>query len=274
MRIVPLEGVDDPRFADRDLYRVIGDHREVRAQGLFVAEGRLVVGRLIEQRFPVRSLLVNEAALRALDQACVELGDDVTAFVCRTHDFEELTGYDIHRGCLALAIRPVEPTLDALIADARSLVLLEEVANPDNVGGIFRNAAAFGVDGVVLSRGCADPLYRKTIRTSMASALQVPFLIADEKESWHEALERIRVAGFQTIALTPNASAIALEAFARNLRADRLALLVGAEGQGLTAASLTAADVCVRIPIRIDVDSLNASVATGIALYRLLGATR
>src|SRR5262249_152800 len=148
----------------------------------------------------VRSLLVNEAAFRALEPACVELGDDVTAFVCHGHDFEKLTGFDIHRGCLALAARPVPPTLDALIADARSLVLLEEVANPDNVGGIFRNAAAFGVDGVVLSRGCADPLYRKTIRTSMASVLQVPFVITDAEESWQEALGRIRVAGFQTIA--------------------------------------------------------------------------
>jgi len=274
MRIVPLEGVDDSRFADRDLYRVVGDHRELRAHGLFVAEGRLVVERLIERRFPVRSLLVNDAALRALAQACALLGDDVTAFVCDTSDFERLTGYDIHRGCMALATRPIQPPLADLIASARSLVLLEDVANADNVGGIFRNAAAFGVDGIVLSRGCVDPLYRKAIRTSMASTLRVPFVIADGDELWSEALERIRDAGFQTVALTPNVPAIALDAFGRNLRADRLALLVGAEGAGLTAASLAAADVCLRIPIASDVDSLNASVATGIALHCLLGGVR
>jgi tRNA G18 (ribose-2'-O)-methylase SpoU len=219
-------------------------------------------------------LLVNEAALRALEPACANLGDDVTAFVCDTHDFESLTGYNIHRGCVALATRPVQPALGDLIADARSLVLLEEVANADNVGGIFRNAAAFGVNGIVLSSGCADPLYRKTIRTSMASALRVPFVMADAEESWRDALVRIRLAGFQMVALTPSASAIELDAFGRNLRTDRLALLVGAEGAGLTAASLAAADVCVRIPISSDVDSLNAAVATGITLYSLLGAVR
>jgi tRNA G18 (ribose-2'-O)-methylase SpoU len=274
MRVVRLEAVDDPRFADRDLYRIIGDHRELLAHGLFVAEGRLVVERLIEQEFTIRSFLLNEAAFRALEPVCTRLGERVTAFVCGTHDFGTLTGYDIHRGCLALALRPAPRTLDALIAKARSLVCLEEVANADNVGGIFRNAAAFGADGVVLSRGCADPLYRKTIRTSMASALSVPFLIADGDEQWRAALARIRVAGFQTIALTPDASAIALDAFVRNLRADRLALLLGAEGPGLTAESLAAADVCVRIPIRTEVDSLNVSVATGIVLHRLLGDVR
>jgi tRNA G18 (ribose-2'-O)-methylase SpoU len=271
MRVVRLEGVDDPRFADRDLYRIIGDHRELTTHGLFVAEGRLVVERLIEQQYAVRSMLLNDAAFRSLEAGSVRLGDEVTAFICDAGEFERLTGYDIHRGCLALARRPAPRDLDALIAGARSLVALEDVANADNVGGIFRNAAAFGVDAVVLSRGCVDPLYRKTIRTSMASVLRVPFAVADGSEAWHHTLARIRAAGFQMIALTPGESAIALDAFARNLRADRLALLAGAEGTGLTAASLDAADVCVRIPIRADVDSLNVSVATGIALHRLLG---
>jgi|SRR5215467_4644968 len=274
MRIVQLDGVDDSRFADRDLYGVIGVHHELRAHGLFVAEGRLVVERLIELRCPVRSMLVNEAALRALEPTCASLGDDVTAFVCDTNEFERLTGYNIHRGCLALVTRPVPLALDAIVAEARALVLLEDVANADNVGGIFRNAAAFGVDGVVLSRGCGDPLYRKAIRTSMASTLRVPFWIADADESWRGALTRVRARGFQTIALTPTASAIALDAFGRNLRADRLALLVGAEGSGLTASSIAAADACVRIPINSDVDSLNVSVAVGIALYRLFGSER
>lgn len=274
MRIVRLEGIDDSRFADRNLYRVIGDHRALRALGLFVAEGRLVVERLIERKFPVRSLLVSETALRALEPVCARLGDDVTAFVCDTTDFERMTGYNIHRGCLALAPRPVQPMLADLMANARSLIVLEDVANADNVGGIFRNSAAFGVGGIVLSRGCVDPLYRKAIRTSMASALRVPFVIVDADESWREALMQIRGAGFQMVALTPNASAVALDAFGQDFRADKFALLLGAEGAGLTAASLAAADVCVRIPIASDVDSLNASVAAGIALYRLLGAVR
>jgi tRNA G18 (ribose-2'-O)-methylase SpoU len=268
MQVVHLRGLDDPRFVDRELYRAMGDHQRLRAAGLFVAEGRLVVARLIERhRGLVRSLLLNGAAYHALRSEDSAFGDEVNVFVCETADFEPLTGYDIHRGCLALAVRPPARVIDDVIAAARTLVVVEEVANADNVGGIFRNAAAFGVDGVVLSRGCVDPLYRKAIRTSMAAVLTIPFAVADGE--WRATLEAIRRGGFQLVALTPDPSAVDLDTFSCGARGDRLALLVGAEGQGLTPESTDAADVRVRIPIRGEVDSLNVSVATGIALHRL-----
>ncbi|HUK36764.1 MAG TPA: RNA methyltransferase [Vicinamibacterales bacterium] len=271
MQVVRLSGLDDPCFLDRGLYRDIADHKRLRSSGLFVAEGRLVVQRLIVERFSIRSLLLNDAALRALESDCASLDDHVVAYICDTAAFEGLTGYDIHRGCLALAPRPAPRSILDVSVDARSLILLEEVANADNVGGIFRNAAAFGADGVILSHGCADPLYRKTIRTSMAAALLVPFAVAEDDEAWREALVLLRACGFRTVALTPTSEAADLEACASSVRSGRLALLVGAEGRGLTASSQAAADVCVRIPIRENVDSLNVAVATGIALYRLLG---
>jgi tRNA G18 (ribose-2'-O)-methylase SpoU len=275
MQVVHVDRFDDPRFVDGDLYRIIGDDEQLRARGLFVVEGRFVAERLIQRQDRlVRSLLLNDAAYRALQSTCARLGDDVTVFVCETRHFETFTGYNIHRGCLALAARPPQLALEHVIADSRTLVLIEEVANADNVGGIFRNAAAFGVDGVILSRGCADPLYRKTIRTSMGAVLTVPFAIAANDGAWRAAIEQAHHRGTQIIALTPDASATDIDAFACGSINERVALLVGAEGGGLTAESQASADVRVRIPIRADVDSLNVAVATGIALHRLAASPR
>ena len=268
MPVVHISGPDDPRVVD---YRDVGAHDRLRARGLFVAEGRLVVERLIDDRFSIHSLLLNRAAWLAMAPRLTALASDVTVFVCDTQDFEELTGYDFHRGCLALAARPALRPMDAAIADARVLVLLEDVANAENVGSIFRNAAAFGADAVVLSHGCADPLYRKAIRTSMAATLQVPFAVAPSG-GWPSALMRLRQCGVQIVALTLGEPAIDLADFARGKRADRIALLVGAEGAGLSPESEALADVRVTIPIRSAVDSLNVSVATGIALHLLTSA--
>ena len=266
MRVVRLDGLDDARFVDRELYSVIADHEQLQARGLFVAEGRLVVQRLIERRPDlVRSLLFNDAAYRALQPTAL----DVTAYVCDTADFETLTGYNIHRGCLALASRPPRRAIEDLLATARLLVLVEDVGNVDNVGGIFRNAAAFGVGGVILSGGSADPLYRKSIRTSMGAVLSVPFATAAVADEWSAMLAALRGHGFQLVALTPDPSALDIDSFARTSRAERVALLDGTEGTGLTAQSQATADVRVRIPIYADVDSLNVAVATGIALHRL-----
>ena len=159
-------------------------------------------------------------------------------------------------------------TLDEAAGSARRVVVLEGVANADNVGGAFRNAAAFGVDAVVLSPTCCDPLYRKAIRTSMGAALRVPFARAGAAE-WPAALGRLRAAGFTLVALTLREPSETLDAFAARARPARLALIVGTEGAGLSAAVESSADVRVRIPIRGDVDSLNLASAVGIALYAL-----
>ncbi len=269
VRLVHIDTLADRRFADREFYSAVGDHPRLRDSGLFVAEGRLVVSRLIEQHAgSVRSLLLNAAAHTALRPTCERLADDVTAYICETRDFERLTGFNMHRGCLALASRLAERTLDDIAATARLLVLLEQVANADNVGGILRNAAAFGANGVILSSGCADPLYRKAIRTSMGAALTVPFATV-AYTAWPLMQATLRARGFHIVALTPDPLATDLASFATAVVHDRIALLVGAEGFGLSEQSQAAADVRVCISIRSDVDSLNVAVATGIALHRL-----
>ena len=266
VRVVIVDGPDDPRIAE---YRDVADHDRLVAQGLFVAESRLVVERLIDDRFHIRSLLLNRAAFTALEPRLKNLPRETTTFICATEDFEELTGHAIHRGCLALAERPDPRLLDDLLIRARSLVLLEDVGNADNVGAIFRTAAAFGVGAIVLSHGCADPLYRKAIRTSMAATLRVPFSVVSFADLWTPALARVRVAGFQLVALTLGEGAIEIDDWARGLRADRFALLLGAEGSGLSPESEALADVRVTIPIQSAVDSLNVSVAAAIALHRI-----
>ena len=269
MPLVRIAGPDDLRVAP---YRNVSDPELLRAHGLFVAEGRLVVQRLIEtSRFRVRSLLVNDAAWRALEPLCVGLGSDIDIYLGSSRDFEDLTGYDVHRGCLALVERPRPASTDTILSSARFVVVLEDVANADNVGGVFRNAAAFGADAVLLSPGTCDPLYRKAIRTSMAATLRVPFATLDHVSgSWAAALEGLRQRGFVLAAMTPRDPAQDLEEFARQTNHSRLAILFGAEGSGISCDAEAAADYRVRIPIVQGIDSLNLAVASGIVLYRLL----
>ncbi|HKB14211.1 MAG TPA: RNA methyltransferase [Vicinamibacterales bacterium] len=266
MTVQRIDCADDARAA---AYRDLADGELLRTRGMFVAEGRLVVRRLLdERRDTVESLLVNEAALRDLAPSIDTLDPAVPVLVCATADFQRLTGFNIHRGCLALVRRPPPTPVDALIASAQLLVVLEGVTNADNVGGVFRNAAAFDAGGVLLSPTSCDPLYRKAIRTSMGAALRVPFARAADGD-WPGAVERLRTAGFAVVALTPRQPSEALDAFAARPQPARVALVLGTEGAGLTPAVEAAADYRVRIPISSSVDSLNIAVATGIALSRL-----
>jgi tRNA G18 (ribose-2'-O)-methylase SpoU len=268
MPVVRISGPDDPRV---EAYRSVTDSDLIRARGLFVAEGRLVVERLIaEGRYDIRSLLLSETARRALEPALGALEPSVPIYVCEAADFRGIAGYDVHRGCLALSSRPSPPVIDDLLATARLVVVLEGVTNADNVGGVFRNAAAFDVDAVLLDAASCDPLYRKAIRTSMAAALHVPFArLTNHADEWPAALAGLKARGFTIAAFTPAAAGRDLDELAASLDSLRLALLFGSEGPGLGAASEAAADHRVCIPTNPRVDSLNLAVAAGIALHRL-----
>jgi tRNA G18 (ribose-2'-O)-methylase SpoU len=265
MPVVHLESLDDPRIVE---YRALSDPELARSRGWFVVEGRLVLRRLLEDgHFGIRSVLLSPAARRAVEPLLDRLGSELPVYVCRARDFLNITGFNIHRGCLALVERPADRSIRGVLHGARTVVALEAVANADNIGGVFRNAAAFGVDAVLLSPTCCDPLYRKAIRTSMAATLRVPFA---RFEQWPQGLASLRDQGFTIAALTARHGAQPLEAFAAAKRPDRLALLVGAEGTGLSDEAISFADTEVHIPIRPDVDSLNLAVAAGIALSRLV----
>ena len=273
MRLEPIEQLDDPRIS---IFRNVKDSALRDARGLFVVESRLCVRRLIlASRYPVYSVLVTETALEALGGALSELGRDTPVYVASSNLLEELVGYNLHRGCIALARRVPERSLGEILdLRPRLLVGLEHVANPENIGNVFRNAVAFGADAVLLSRDCADPLYRKAVRVSMGGSLQMPFTYLD---GWPEAIERLRAAGFATLALSTEARAIELAALeVETVASQRIALILGAESEGLDEETLAAVDWKLRIPMASGVDSLNIATAAGIALhhcFRLLRST-
>lgn len=265
LQVEIVEDPDDPRVAD---YRDARDGHLRRRAGLFLAEGRLVVRRLLEaSRFPVRSLLLTRSALDDLRDLLAGAGCR-SLYVASTEVIRAVVGFPFHRGCLAAAERgaPVGP--EALIdpSGARTLLALEDVTDPDNVGAVFRNAAAFGAAGVLLSPGCADPLYRKAVRVAMGATLSLPFARTD----WREGLLRLRVGGYTLLALTPERDAEDIgEVVIRGPGSGRVALLLGAEGAGLGPDSRAAAHHRVRIPMAAGADSLNVATACAIALHRL-----
>lgn len=266
MNVIGVASATDERLAG---YAVLADERALAARGWFVAEGRFVVERLIAGgRHEIVSLLLNEAALAALTPSL--RGVSAPIYVCAPRFFESLTGHHFHRGCLGLAVRPAPtPPLD-LARAARSLLVLDRVGNPDNVGSIFRSALALGADAVWLGPGCADPLGRKAIRTSMAAALALPFAaLDDEPARWIERVASLAEAGLELLALSLREPGLDLHELARSAAPERFALLLGAEGDGLAAELEALATRRLRIAMRPGVDSLNVGVAAGIALHAL-----
>jgi tRNA G18 (ribose-2'-O)-methylase SpoU len=263
---VAVETVDDPRDPRLADYRNLPGQRGTR--GILIAEGRLVVQKLLAApRVRARSVVATAAALQELRDV---LQPATPVYVVTRELARVLVGYDFHRGCLAAGELDPLPSPEALAAAPARLVLaLERVTGPDNLGAIFRNAAAFGVDGVLLSPGCGDPLYRRAIRASMGATLEVPFAHSSD---WVGDLARLRAAGFALIALTPRREATDIAALGPP--PARFALLLGTEGDGLGREAQGAADVRVRIPMAAGVDSLNVATACGIALDRLGAARR
>ena len=263
LNVVRVETIDDPRLAD---YRDVADGRLRERSRAFAVESREVVRRLlVERRFRFRSILVTEPSLDALADV---LDASVPIYVASHAVIRGVVGFAFHRGCLAIAERGEPIALaDVLARTPRTVIVAERLSNPDNVGGLFRNAMAFGADAVVLSPGSADPLYRKVVRVSIGGSATVPFVEASE---WPSALDRLRAAGLTIVALTTRGGADV----ATLPPPARLALLVGTEGDGLTAEAVARADVRATIAMAPGVDSLNVAVACGIALDRLVARAR
>jgi len=244
----------DPRLAP---YRDLRDAGLAVRRGLFVAEGRPVVRRLLAgSRFRAHSVLATEPMVETLS----DVVDGAPLYVVDEATIRSVVGFAFHRGCLALGERGVPGSLAPLLA-GRRLLVLERVTNPDNIGAMFRNAAALGADGVLLSPGCGDPLYRKAVRVSMGGTLVVPFA---RVEAWPGVLVDLRERGFTIVALAPG-GALPIDELPRPAR---VALLLGAEGDGLSAAARAVADVTVAIPMAGADHSLNVATASGIALHR------
>lgn len=257
----------DPRLADyRDL-RDVQLRTSVEARhGLFLAEGEKVVRRALAAGYPVRSFLVTPRGRDAL--ADVLAAAAAPAYLVEEELSRRIAGFPVHRGVLASMQRLPLPSVAAVTAGARRLVVCEDIVDHTNVGAIFRCAAGLGVDGVVLSPRCADPLYRRSVKVSMGAVFTVHYArMAD----WYDGLAELRAAGFQLLALTPDQSAVPMDKAAFG---ERVALLLGTEGDGLSSRWLSQADQAVRIPmspraVEHGVDSLNVTAAAAIACHLL-----
>lgn len=260
-----FEPIDDPADPRIEAYRDVRERDLVGRQGLFVAEGEVVLGRLIgSERFRTVSALVDRRRLDKLAPMLAGLGEEVPVFCADRGVFDAIAGFPMHRGILGLGARVQDVSPADLLAglgpDALVLALLG-IANHDNLGGIFRNAAAFGVDAVVLDGQCCDPLYRKALRVSVGGALEVPYARAGPGE---DLVSLLAAQGFEPLALTP-AGATPL---AQVRPSGRTAVLLGAEGPGLPPEVIAAARG-VRIPMARGFDSLNVATTSGIVLHHL-----
>jgi tRNA G18 (ribose-2'-O)-methylase SpoU len=263
---VPAEQItdpDDPRLAD---YRALTDI-ELRTRfegphGLFVAEGELVLRRALRAGYRARSVLLDT---KRLDQiADLDLGD-AAVYVAGQDLLEKVTGFHVHRGMLASFHRRALAPAASVLASSQRVVILEGVNNHTNVGAIFRGAAALGMDAVLLSPNCADPLYRRSVRVSMGEVFAVPYA---RLEPWPTALETVREAGFSLLALSLAPGAVPIQNLSVERR-RRPALLLGAEGSGLSSAALRNVDESVVIPMQRGVDSLNVAAAAAVAFWEL-----
>jgi tRNA G18 (ribose-2'-O)-methylase SpoU len=253
-----------------DEFRALNDparRREIERRGdFFIVEGMLALQALVESRYPIRSVLAAENRAAAVLEL---IGRRAPIYALPAPDVAAVTGFAFHRGVLASADRlPALAVEEVVPPPARRLAVAEAVNDHENLGALFRNAAAFGLDGVLLDPATADPLYRRSVRVSLGHVLRVPWaraqgerwpgLLADLQETW----------GYSVVALTPAVDAEPIDALAAD-PPERVAFLVGAEGPGLSDAALTAADRRVRIPLAPGVDSLNVATAAAIAFHRL-----
>jgi tRNA G18 (ribose-2'-O)-methylase SpoU len=259
---IAVAAADDPRIAD---YMTLTDpelRKRVEHDGnFFIAEGLLVVRRLLETDHRVRSVLVVPSQLDELAEALENV--DAPVYVVEPRVMRRTVGFDLHRGVVAAAERYPLPALPAVLDGAHRIAVLERVNDHENLGGLFRNAAAFGVDGVLLDPQCSDPLYRRSVRVSIGNVLTVPWTRA---EPWPAALDTVAERGFRLFALTPAADATPIDAV-EVTRDDRIALLLGAEGPGLSADVLARVPERIRIPMAAGVDSLNVAVAAAVAFH-------
>jgi tRNA G18 (ribose-2'-O)-methylase SpoU len=254
---------DDPRLDDfRDLNSVDRRPDLPTGKGLVIAEGVLVVQRMLASRFTAHAVLGTDRRLSELKDALA--GAAAPFYRTSAEVMARVVGFHLNRGVLAAARRVPEPGVAQVVHGVRTVAVLEGVNDHENLGSIFRNAAGLGVDAVVFGSGCADPLYRRAVRVSMGHALLVPYARAS---NWPKDLELLKESGFRLLAMTPQRDACTLSDAMGAAAGDRIAVVVGAEGPGLTAATLRLSDVRVRIPMSRGTDSLNVATAAALAFY-------
>ena len=265
MQIIRITDLEAPELADYSRLTDVALRRVSEPEGgLYIAESTKVIGRALGAGHRPRSVLLQEQWLPDVEPLLSE-HPDVPVYVGAADVLQTLTGYNLHRGALAAMHRPPLPSVESVVAGARRIVVLEDIVDHTNVGAIFRAVAGIGADAVLVTPRCADPLYRRSVRVSMGTVLQVPWTRLPE---WRDAAPLLAGLGFHLAALALSDDAVPLDDFAASAP-DRIALVLGAEGDGLSRTALAAADSTVVIPMLHGVDSLNVAAASAVALYTL-----
>ena len=265
VKIIPITDFDAPEL---DVYARLTENqllcREHPEQGLFIAESPVVIERALDAGFMPVSFLLETRHVEGQAKPLLARCGDIPAYTAELDVLTRLTGFPLTRGLLCAMRRPALPEPEALCRSARRVAVLEDVMNPTNVGAIFRSAAALGVDAVLLTRACSDPLYRRAIRVSMGTVFQVPWTFVGS--DWQS---RLRALGFKTAAMALREDSLRIGE--PRLRAlPRLAIVLGTEGDGLAPETISGCDYTVRIPMAHGVDSLNVAAASAVAFYQLV----
>jgi tRNA G18 (ribose-2'-O)-methylase SpoU len=239
-------------------------------KGIFIAESPKVITRALDAGCVPLALLMERKHIDGQGAAIIARCGEIPVYTADRQVLAGLTGYELTRGILCAMRRPPLPTVEQLCAHARRVAVLEGIVDPTNVGAIFRSAAALHMDGVLLTPTCCDPLYRRAARVSMGTVFQIPWTrIGDSPDQWpRPGLDRLRALGFQTAAMALSDSSVSIED-PRLAAADKLAIVLGTEGDGLAAATIAQCDYTVRIPMSHDVDSLNVAAASAVAFWQL-----
>ena len=264
MHVTRITDLDHEALADYNRLTDVALRRVSEPEGgLYIAESTKVIERALRAGHVPRSVLMTDRWLPDIEPLVADHEGEI--FVGDAALLETLTGYHLHRGALAAMHRPELPTVESVLDGARRVVVLEDIVDHTNVGAIFRAVAGLGADAVLITPRCADPLYRRSVRVSMGTVLQVPWTRLPE---WPAGAELLREAGFEVAALALSDDAVTLDSYAA-APPDRVALLLGTEGDGLSRAALQAADTVVTIPMLHGVDSLNVAAASAVALWAL-----
>lgn len=264
MHIVPIDDPLDSRLRDYiGLTDVVLRRLSEPAGGLYIAESTKVISRALAAGHRPRSLLLQQKWLADFEPLLAD--DDIPVFLATPEVLEQITGFVMHRGALAAMQRPELPSPAELLHGARRVVVLEDIVDHTNVGAIFRAVAGLGADAVLVTPRCADPFYRRSVRVSMGTVLQVPWTRIPD---WPAGAATLHDAGFTIAALALDDAAVTLDAFAAD-PPERVALLLGTEGDGLSRGALDGSDVTITIPMARGVDSLNVAAASAVALWAL-----
>ena len=270
-QIIEITSFDDPRL---DVYARLTEaqllNRFEPAKGMFIAESPKVIQRALDAGCKPVSLLMERKDILGQAEEIIAQCGDIPLFTADRDVLCQLTGFQLTRGVLCAMLRPKPPTVEEICRDAKRIVVLENVMNPTNVGAIFRSAAALHMDAILLTPGCSNPLYRRSARVSMGTVFQIPWtFIGEETTHWpHPGMERLQAMGFKTAAMALRDDSVSIDD-PQLMQEEKLAIVLGSEGDGLVDRTIADCDYTVKIPMSHGVDSLNVAAASAVAFWQL-----